>query len=171
MKNAIQHKRSIISQFDSYKLLLKTKVLYGVNLKLKFYRSIIFVIILISFSTVSNSKNVFAGDIEKFASKLFNHYEYDDKITNYLKSIFSFGSNGVKNSPKNALSNSKTKIERKKSSIKIKSKNKLTYNFENGQSIQINPTNIDQKIIYNSSPFTYFEIKKDSISYGINVDF
>ena len=53
---------------------------------------------LISVGTVSNSKNVFADDIEKFASKLFNHYEYDDKITNYLKSFFSFGKNGVKNS-------------------------------------------------------------------------
>ncbi len=45
---------------------------------------------LISVGTISNSKNVYADDIEKFASKLFNHYEYDDKITNYLKSFFFF---------------------------------------------------------------------------------
>ena len=49
--------------------------------------------ILISIGTVGNSKNVFADDIEKFATKLFNHYEYNDKITNYLKSFFSFGKN------------------------------------------------------------------------------
>ena len=54
---------------------------------------------------------------------------------------------------------------------KLKSKNKLTYNFENGQSIQINPSDIGEKIIYNSSPFSFFEIKKDYISYGIHVDF
>ena len=64
--------------------------------KLRRYIKIIFVIILISVGTVSNSKYVFADDIEKFASKLFNHYEYDDKITPYLKSLFSFGKNGIK---------------------------------------------------------------------------
>ena len=53
---------------------------------------------LISVVTISNSKNVFADDIEKFASRLFNHYEYDNKITNYLKSFFSFGKNDVKKS-------------------------------------------------------------------------
>ena len=127
---------------------------------------------LVSISIIiTNPKHVFADDIEKFASKLFNHYEYDDKITNYLKSIFSFAGEDVKNSSKNTLNSSKTILKRKKSSIKIKSKNKLTYNFENGQSIQINPANIGEKIVYNRSPFTYFEIKKDSISYGINIDF
>ena len=47
----------------------------------------------------------------------------------------------------------------------------LTYNFENGQSIQINPSNLGEKIIYNNSQFTFFEIKKDYVSYGINIDF
>ena len=135
------------------------------------YIKIIFVIILISVGTVSNSKNVFADDIEKFASKLFNHYEYDDKITNYLKSFFSFRKNGVKNFSYGTIKNSKTNLKKQKSSIKLKSKNKLTYNFENGESVQINPSNLGEKIIYNSSQFTFFEIKKDSVSYGINIDF
>ena len=126
---------------------------------------------LISVGTISNSKNVYADDIEKFASKLFNHYEYDDKITNYLKSFFSFGKNGVKNSSNGTINNSKTNLQKQKSSIKLKSKNKLTYNFENGQSVQINPSNLGEKIIYNSSRFTFLEIKKDSVSYGINIDF
>ena len=59
--------------------------------KLRLYIKIIFVTMLISVGTASNSKNVFADDVEKFASKLFNHYEYDDKITNYLKSFFLLG--------------------------------------------------------------------------------
>ena len=139
--------------------------------KLRFNVKIIFVIILISVSTVSNSKNVFADDIEKFASRLFNHYEYDDKITNYLKSFFSFGSNDVKESFKGTINNPKTNLKKQNSSIKLKSKNKLTYNFENGQSVQINPSNLGEKIIYNSSRFTFFEIKKDTVSYGINIDF
>ena len=135
------------------------------------YIKIIFVIILISIGTVSNSKNVIADDIEKFASKLFNHYEYDDKITNYLKSFFSFGNNGVKNSSNGTINNSKTNLKKQKSSIKLKSKNKLTYTFENGESVQINPSNIGEKIIYNNSQFTFFEIKKNSILYGIKLDF
>ena len=40
---------------------------------------------LILIGTASNSKKVFADDIEKLTSNLSNHYEYDDKITNYLK--------------------------------------------------------------------------------------
>ena len=139
--------------------------------KLRLYIKIIFVIMLISVSTVSNSKNVFADDIEKFASKLFNHYEYDDKITNYLKSFFSFGNNDVKKSSKGTINNPKTNLKKQNSSIKLKSKNKLTYNFENGQSVQINPSNLGEKIIYNSSQFTFFEIKKDFVSYGIHIDF
>ena len=138
--------------------------------KLRSYIKIIFVIILISVGSVSNSKNVFADDIEKFASKLFNHYEYDDKITNYLN-FFSFGKNGVKNSSNGTFNNSKTNLKKQKSSIKLKSKNKLTYNFENGQSVQINPSNLGEKIVYNNSQFTFFEIKKDSVSYGIKIDF
>ena len=138
---------------------------------MRLYIKIIFVILLISVSTLSISKNVFADDIEKFASKLFNHYEYDDKITNYLKSFFSVRKNGVKNSSNSRINNPKTNLKKQKSSIKLKSKNKLTYNFENGQSVQINRSNLGEKIIYNSSQFTFFEIKKDSISYGINIDF
>jgi len=138
---------------------------------LKVYIKIIFVIILISFSTVTNSKNVFADDVEKFASKLFHHYEYDDKITNYLKSFISFGKNNVKNSSNDTINNPKTNLKKQNSSIKLRSKNKLTYYFENGQSVQINPSNLGEKIIYNSSRFTFIEIKKDSLSYGINIDF
>ena len=126
---------------------------------------------LISVGTVTNLKNVFADDIEKFASKLYRHYEYDDKITDYLKSFFSFGKIGDKNSSDGTIDNPKTNLKKQKSSIKLKSKNKLTYNFENGQSVQINPSNLDEKIIYNSSQFTFFEIKKDTVLYGINIDF
>ncbi len=126
---------------------------------------------LISVGTVSYAKNVLADDIEKFASKLFNHYEYDVKITNYLKSFFSFGENGIKNSINGTINNPKINLKKQKSSIKLKSKNKLTYNFENGKSIQINPSNLGEKIIYNNSQFTFFEIKKDYVSYGINVNF
>ena len=139
--------------------------------KLTSYIKVIFVIVLISVGTVSNSKYVFADDIEKFASKLFNHYEYDDKITNYLKSFFSFGKNGVKNSSNGTINNSKTNLKKQKSFIKLKSKNKLTYTFENGESVQINPSNLGEKIIYNNSQFTFFEIKKNSILYGIKLDF
>ena len=139
--------------------------------KLRLYIKIIFVILLISVSTVSISKNVFADDVEKFASRLCNHYEYDDTITNYLKSFFSFGKNDVKKFSNGTINNPKTNLKKQKSSIKLKSKNKLTYNFENGQSVQVNPSNLGEKIIYNSSQFTFFEIKKDSISYGINIDF
>ena len=139
--------------------------------KLRLYIKIIFVIMLISVSTVSNSKNVLADDIEKFASRLFNHYEYDDKITNYLKSFFSFGKNGVENTSNGTINNPKTNLKKQNSSIKLKSKNKLIYNFENGQSVQLNPSNLEEKIVYNSSQFTFFEIKKDSVSYGINIDF
>ncbi len=124
--------------------------------KLRIYIKIIFFIILISVSAVNNSKNVIADDIEKFASKLFNHYQYDDKITNYLKSFFSFGENDVENSSNGTIINPKTNLKKQKSSIKLKSKNKLTYNFENGQSIQINPSDIGEKIIYNSSPIFIF---------------
>ena len=139
--------------------------------KLRPYIKIIFVIILISVGNVSNSRDVFADDIEKFASKLFNHYEYDDKISNYLKSFFSFGKNGVKNYSNVTINNSKTNLKKQKSSIKLKSKNKLIYNFENGESVQINPSKLGEKIIYHNSQFTFFEIKKDSILYGFNIDF
>ena len=112
-----------------------------------------------------------SNDIGGFANKLFNHYEYDDKINNYLKSLFSFGSkkNNKSSKTQNDLSKSITKIS--KPSFKIKSKNKAVYNFGNGQSLQINPTNIDSQIIYNISPFSYFNMNKDTIFYGIKLDF
>lgn len=56
-------------------------------------------------------------------------------------------------------------------SIKIKSKNKLIYGFGNGQSLQINPSNINNKITYHRTPFSYFEIKRDSVLYGFKLDF
>ena len=88
-----------------------------------------------------------------------------------MKSFFAFGNNDTKNSSVNTINDPETTPKKQKSSIKLKSKNKLTYNFENGQSVQINPSNLGEKIIYNSSQFTFFEIKKDSILYGINLDF
>ena len=139
--------------------------------KLRLYIKIIFVIMLFLVGNITNSKNVFADDIEKFASNLFHHYEYDDKITNYLKSFFSFGKNSVKNYSNNTINNPKTNLKKQKSSIKLKSKNNLTYNFENGQSVRMNPSNLGDKIVYNNSQFTFFEIKKDSVSFGINIDF
>ena len=112
-----------------------------------------------------------SNDIGGFANKLFNHYEYDDKINNYLKSLFSFGSkkNNKSYKTQNDLSKSITKIS--KPSFKIKSKNKAVYSFGNGQSLQINPSNIDSQIIYNTTPFSYFTMNKESISYGIKLDF
>ena len=112
-----------------------------------------------------------SNDIGGFANKLFNHYEYDDKINKYLKSFFSFGSkkNNKSSKTQNDLSKSITKIS--KPSFKIKSKNKAVYSFGNGQSLQINPSNIDSQIIYNTTPFSYFTINKDNISYGIKLDF
>ncbi len=81
--------------------------------KLRLYIKIIFVIMLISVGTISNSKNLYADDIEKFASKLFNHYEYDVKITNYLKSFFSFGTNGLKNPSNGIINNPNTNLKNK----------------------------------------------------------
>ena len=120
---------------------------------------------------LTNPSVVFGNDIEKFASKLFNHYEYDDKINKYLKSFFSFG-NPKANKPletNKGYSNSDSKSS--KHTFKIKSKNKMIYSFGNGQSFQINPSKINDKIIYNNSPFSYFEFKKDSVLYGIIIDF
>ena len=114
---------------------------------------------------------VFGNDIEKFANKLFNHYEYDDKINKYLRSFFSFGNPKANKSleTKHVYSNSDTKSS--KHTFKIKSKNKMIYSFGNGQSFQMNPSKVNDKIIYNNSPFSYFEFKKDSVLYGINIDF
>ena len=114
---------------------------------------------------------VFGNDIEKFTNKLFNHYEYDDKINKYLRSFFSFGNPKANKSleTKNGYSNSDTKSS--KHTFKIKSKNKMIYSFGNGQSFQMNPSKVNDKIIYNNSPFSYFEFKKESVLYGINIDF
>ncbi len=120
---------------------------------------------------LTNPSVVFGNDIEKFANKLFKHYEYDDKINKYLKSFFSFGNPKANKSleTKHGYSNSDTKSS--KHTFKIKSRNKMIYSFGNGQSFQMNPSKINDKIIYNNSPFSYFEFKKDSVSYGINIDF
>ena len=130
----------------------------------------LFKFILVAFF-LTNTSVVFGNDIEKFASKLFNHYQYDDKINKYLKSFFSFGNPKANKSleTKNGYSNSDTKSS--KHTFKIKSKNKMIYSFGDGQSLQMNPSNIANKIIYNQTPFSYFEFKKDSILYGINIDF
>ena len=110
-------------------------------------------------------------EIEKFANKLFYHYEYDDKINKYLKSFFSFGHSKSNKSltPKMKFSNGSSL--KSKHDFRIKSKNKMVYTFGNGQSLQMNPSNFNEKIIYNRTPFSYFEFKKDSILYGINIDF
>ena len=120
---------------------------------------------------LTHSSVVFGNDIEKFANKLFNYYQYDDKINKHLKSFFSFGNSKSNKSleTKNRHSNSDTKSS--KHTFKIKSKNKIIYSFGNGQSFQMNPSKINDKIIYNNSPFSYFEFKKDSVLYGINIDF
>ena len=118
-----------------------------------------------------NPSVVFGNDIEKFANKLFNHYEYDDKINKYLRSFFSFGNPKANKSleTKNGYSYSNKKSS--KHTFKIKSKNKMIYNFGNGQSFQINPSKVNDKIIFNNSEFSYFELKKDSFFYGINFKF
>ena len=120
---------------------------------------------------LTNSSVVFGNDIEKFANKLFNHYEDDDKINRSLKSFFSFTNPKANKSlkTKNGYSNNDTKSS--KHTFKIKAKNKIIYSFGNGQSFQINPSKVNDKIIYNNSPFSYFEFKKDSVLYGINIDF
>ena len=81
----------------------------------------VFVIVsLLIYPSVASSDN-----IENFANKLFNHYEYDDKINNYLKSIFSFGNSKQNKSSKTTQSFSKDTSKISKHSLKIKSKNKL----------------------------------------------
>ena len=58
-----------------------------------------------------------------------------------------------------------------KSSLKLKSKNKLIYSFSNGQSITNNLFNFDNEIIYKSNSLSYFKINKHIVYYGINFDF
>ena len=134
-------------------------------INLKLLKSIIVITIFI------NPSVVFGNDIEKFANKLFNHYEYDDKINKYLKSFFTFRNSKSKTSLETKKNFSSSNIQRTKHNFKIKSKNKIIYSFGDGQSLQMNPSNITDKIIYNQTPFSYFEFKKDSILYGINIDF
>ena len=128
--------------------------------------SILIIVNLMIYPSVAIS-----DDIGRFANKLFNHYGYDDKINNYLKSFLSFGNKKNNKSPKTEHGLSKSKIKISKQSFKIKSKNKAIYSFGNGQSLQINPTNIDNQIVYNTTPFSYFKINKDTIFYGIKLDF
>ena len=112
-----------------------------------------------------------SDSIGNFANKLFNHYEYDDKVNNYLKSFFSFGNSTKITSSKNQQNFSKDPSKISKHSLKIKSKNKLIYSFGNGQSLQINPSNINKKITYHRTPFSFVEIKRDSVLYGFKLDF
>ena len=126
-------------------------------------------IIVITF--LLNPCVVLGNDIEKFANKLFNHYEYDDKINKYLKSFFAFGNPKATTSLETKKGHSNSDTKSSKHTFKIKSKNKMIYSFGNGQSFQMNPSNIDDKIIYNRTPFSYFEFKKDSILYGVNINF
>jgi len=112
-----------------------------------------------------------SDSIGNFANKLFNHYEYDDKINNYLKSFFSFENSTKIKSSKVQQNFSKDPSRISKHSLKIKSINKLIYSFGNGQSLQINPSNINNKITYHKTPFSFFEIKKDSVLYGFKLDF
>ena len=106
---------------------------------------------------LTNPSVVFGNDIEKFANKLFNYYEYDDKINKYLKSLFSFGNPKANKSLETKRGYSNSDKKNSKHTFKIKSKNKMIYSFGNGQSIQMNPSKINDKIIYNNSPFSYFD--------------
>ena len=47
----------------------------------------------------------------------------------------------------------------------------MIYSFGNGQSFQINPSKVNDKIIFNNSGFSYFELKKDSVYHKINYKF
>ncbi|MDC1375730.1 hypothetical protein N8311_01385 [bacterium] len=111
-----------------------------------------------------------SDNLGNVANKLFNAYEYDDKINRYLKSFFSFKVSKERTSNK-IKKNIKNNHQISKHSLKIKSNKKIIYNFGNGQSLQMNPSNIDNKIIYNWTPNSYFEIKNDSLLYGIKLDF
>ena len=120
---------------------------------------------------LTNSSVVFGNDIEKFANKLFNHYEYDDKINKYLKSFFSFGNSKSKTSLETKKNFSSSNIQKTKHIFKIKSKNKMIYSFGDGQSLQMKPSNIAVKLFIIKVLFHTLNLKKDSILYGINIDF
>ena len=108
---------------------------------------------------LTNSSVVFGNDIEKFANKLFNHYEYDDKINKYLRSFFSFGNPKANKSLETKYGYSDSDTKSSKHTFKIKSKNKIIYSFGNRHSFQINPSKVNDKIIYRNSS-SYFEFKK-----------
>ena len=50
-----------------------------------------FFIFIILLNLLVNTSVLKADELSKSAEKLFNHYGYDDKINNYIKSLFSFG--------------------------------------------------------------------------------
>jgi hypothetical protein len=137
-----------------------------------------FFIFIILLNLLVNTSVLKADELSKSAEKLFNHYGYDDRINNYIKSLFSFGNSdknkkitSVCDNSINKCTNSINTNNSYKSSLKFKSKNKLIYSFSNGQSIQINPSNFDNEIIYKSNSLSYFKIDKDTVYYGINFDF
>ncbi len=47
----------------------------------------------------------------------------------------------------------------------------MIYSFGNGHLFQMNPSKVNDKIIYNNSQFSYFEFKKDSVLYRMNIDY
>ena len=112
-----------------------------------------------------------SDNLSNVANKLFNAYEYDDKINNYLKTYFSFESskNNISSKTKHNFKRSNNKA--KKNYLKIKSQKKMIYNFGDGQSLQINPSDINGKIIYKWTPNSYFEINDRNFSYGIKFYF
>lgn len=117
-----------------------------------------------------------AKEYEKAAQTLISHFNYDDKINNYLSNFFSFSNSKNKNNKHNHfncnhLKSNCYKKEKSGYSIKIKSKNKLLLNFEDGQSIQINPSNFNNSITYNYSPFSILEIDDDYLFYKFKIDF
>jgi len=134
----------------------------------------IFIILLNLLVNTSVSK---ADELSKAAEKLFNHYGYDDKINNYIKSLFSFGNSdknkkitSVCDNSINQCRNNKSTTNFYKSSLKLKSKNQLIYSFSNRHSIQINTSNFYNQIIYKNCSLSYFRINKNSIQNDINFD-
>lgn len=125
--------------------------------------------LLILFLSVSNAK---ADDLDQFAQKLFNHYQYDHKINKYLKSFFSFNDLN-RNENFGVIKHSKNQDNKKKfkQKLKIKSKNKLIYSFQDGKYFQINPSNFNNEIIFKNTPFSYFKFNNNSLSYSFKIDY
>ena len=61
-----------------------------------------FFIFIILLNLLVNTSVLKADELSKSAEKLFNYYGYDDKINNYIKSLFSFG-NSDKNKKKTSV--------------------------------------------------------------------